>query len=237
MSTTLAIWLLTTSCLGCGHRTAVDLTPTVAVCEVSNRETNALRQTIEVLEHGARPRSRDKAARLLRKFDERSHPEIVAAWVNALRNDCAGKVREEAAESLSKLSFCEAVVHESLVFAADHDPDRGTRHAAKRGLKRLSRRCVGDCDVCGPASSIVPSEQAVTTIVPAESTLEPLPSSSEKLPVPLPDDSMPVELIPVPDSRLESPVSPPSAEPDLEGPAMGNNNNARVISSRRGPTN
>ena len=135
MFTTLGFLLLSTSCLGCGHGTTLVVAPTVAVR--NSAETKAVSETIALLEHGSRPGVRDKAARLWRKFDELRHPEIVAALVNALRNDSAGRVRTEAAVSLGSLSPCAAIVHESLRVAAESDAHWGTRLAAKHALKRL----------------------------------------------------------------------------------------------------
>lgn len=229
MLTTLGLAFLSTFCLGCGHRAAAETTPAVAIQDSCEGDSKAVREWIEILEHGSRPRIRDKAARLLRKFDRRAHPEIVAALINALRNDCAGKVREEAAESLAKLSVREAIVHENLAIAAERDPHRGTRRAAKRGLKRLSRRCVDDCEICGPRSSIVPTERFELPNSTPEGLLEPLPSSAPA-PIPPADDSVPVEPIPVPENRLDSPRVSPPLEPDLEGPTMGSRR--RAISSR-----
>lgn len=98
-------------------------------------------------------RQRDNAAHALRKFDWECHPEMLASLSRALLSDCEEEVREEAAETLAKLSPppCVPEVHAALARAAECDPDHATRKWARRGLARIEDGCKADCGICEPA--------------------------------------------------------------------------------------
>lgn len=190
--------------MGCGHPRARAV---VVACEPCAVPTTAAVREIDVLEHAPRWRDRERAARDLRSFDRDRHPEVVAALVNALRNDCAPEVREEAAVSLGRIEACVAIAHETLRRAADLDPDLPTRKAARRALKRLDRRCAGDCAVCDGAA-VVGAPQGV--IVPGPTSEEPALAA--------PTDAPPSDLpMPLPEAIPDN--GPTTDNPDLEPPS------------------
>src|SRR5689334_19738535 len=67
-------------------------------------------------------KDRDRAARALRHYDWACHPEIVAALATAMLHDRCEEVREESAESLTKLAPCMGLAHSALAIAAKADP-------------------------------------------------------------------------------------------------------------------
>ncbi len=138
--------LLTQVALGwTGHHA-----PRSACCDVCGVETFAVATQIRILQTHPNWRERDDAAHELRDFDWRCHPEIPAALVNALLHDCEEEVREESAQTLTKIAPCVPEVHAALVYAAQCDPDHATRKWARRALRNLDKRCIAACDICGP---------------------------------------------------------------------------------------
>src|SRR5512135_3191626 len=121
-----------------------------ARCDVCGVETAAVTDQIIRMQKSPNWRARDNAAHALRKFDWRCHPEVVEALAYTLLHDCEEEVREEAAQSLTKMAPCLAVAHEALNRAADDDADHSTRCWARKGLRALGGRCEGTCKVCGP---------------------------------------------------------------------------------------
>ena len=107
--------------------------------------------------------------------------------------DPSDDVREEAAESLEKMAACVPAAHEALSRAASGDPDHGVRKEARKALAALGRRCIADCQVCGP--------------LPTGSVIQG--------PTIIPPDWMPI-LAPGPFARPASPRRPPADEPQLE---------------------
>jgi hypothetical protein len=105
---------------------------------------------VNTLQSHPRWRVRDNAAHALRKYDWRCHPEILSALAAAMLTDCEEEVREESAESLTKISPapCSVETHAALWQAAEGDPDHATRKWARRGLERVSKSCAGPCDAC-----------------------------------------------------------------------------------------
>jgi hypothetical protein len=189
--------------VGCGHHRVAAPVATFEPCAVP---TIAIVSEIDRLEHAPRWRDRDRAARDLRRFDWHREPQVVAALVNALRNDCEPEVREEAAESLGRIQACVAVAHVALRRAADCDPDLCTRKAARRALKRLDRRCAGDCPVCEGTPIDATPQVIVGPAVPAEE-----PALSAPTDAPPPDRPLPLpEAIPS--------GGPATDAPDLEPP-------------------
>ena len=93
---------------------------------------------------------RRKAARSLRAYDWRRHPEAVEALAAAVRSDRQCLVRQEAAASLGKMRPCLVEAHEALACAAENDSSLIARHAAKKALKAIGKGCVEPCDACGP---------------------------------------------------------------------------------------
>jgi len=126
---------------------------------------------------------RKQVAHDLQDFNWRHHPEIVPAVSFSLLNDPHKKVRAQAARTLMKLGACDGLAHAALAEAAEHDSHLWTRHWSKKALKRLDRRCLTDCPICGPlpASSGViierPDPRELGTIPPEY--LEPEPREYE----------------------------------------------------------
>jgi hypothetical protein len=206
---------------------AVSVTPqpvgVVGCCDACGVREAAVLFEIKKLETFPDRKSRDHAAKALRKYDWRCHPEAVAALVTALLNDCDGEVREEAAESLAKMAPCLPEAHAALQKAAACDPHHATRKWARRGLKALGRRCQGDCKICGPSSSVVipgPAAVGEPALVPEAFApppaveVSPLVPRAEPAPAPPADPAAP-PLVPPADlpAPLPEAASPPPADP------------------------
>jgi hypothetical protein len=215
-------FLAASTVLGVGHHAGGP-----GCCDVCGVEKAEVLATIARLQTCPDWRVRDDAAHDLRKFDWRCHPEIVAALSVALLKDCEEEVREEAAQSLSKMRTCLPIAHEALSKAARCDPDCATRLWARWGLKTFGRRCAADCDVCGPSvvgggpppllPGPVPSPDQLAPTVPGPAlgpgeVLAPLPSDSGVAPPleapALPPGSSPFSTSPTP--------PPPPPSPGLE---------------------
>ena len=185
-------------------------TPRGACCEGCAGRFSALQAQIRTLRTSPRWKARDDAAGGLRKFDWRRHPEAVFALRDALLADPKDDVREEAAESLKKMGACVPMVHEALSLAASSDPEEDVRDEARDALKSIGKRCVVQCQVCGPPPAGPVSTRARTvptdwlpilapgqgafpsTPTPALESgpaLEPIPPAT--LPPPLPDADVP----------------------------------------------
>ena len=201
-ATVSAVLLLASSvgALHCSH----DKRP--SECTICAEETPAVLQQITRLESCSGWMARRKAARALRKYDWRCHPEAAEALADALMNDDCGLVRQEAAESLAKMRPCLPEVHAAVARAAKCDSSLLTRCWAKKALKSLGKACVETCSICGPGS---PGEgDAVSPLVPGT---VPMPMDSTVKPLP------PTRMI-VP--RTPSGVSPfnPGVNPPLPSP-------------------
>jgi hypothetical protein len=197
-----------------GHRSARP----AACCDACGMETAAVAAQISVLQTCPNWRVRDNAAHDLRKFDWRCHPQVASALAAALVNDREEEVREEAAQSLTKLAPRLPEVHAALRYAADRDPDHATRRWARKGLKALGGPCMGTCALCGTTAGPVVIE-APTVVAPAT----PAPAGAPEPGLLPPADPSP----PLPPPAAEPgsrPASPPPAEvpaplPD-EAPAL-----------------
>lgn len=185
-------------------------------------------------------RARDNAAHALAKFDWKCHPEIVPVLVNALLRDCEEEVREEAAESLTKLAPCLPEVHAALERAARCDPDHATRKQAARGLKALANGCEAPCNVCGPqpAGLIVPvpahlgthpewrgsfDEPVYEPYVPGYGGPigpSPLSPSPYRRAIPLDPYDPPLQSTPMPYNEYDEPASPLDRLPALPSPSV-----------------
>jgi hypothetical protein len=178
-------------------------------CDECGAKSAAVRKEIQILRTSRKKGDREDAAEDLRKFDWRRHPEAVLALCDALVLDPSDDVREEAAESLGKMAPCVPAAHEALSRAASRDPDHGVRKEARKAMTAMTamgRRCIADCQVCGPLpdSSVIqgptiippdwmpilspgPFARPVPTPTPAEEPqLEPLPPTLPNV-SPLPD--------------------------------------------------
>ena len=195
-----------------------------ADCERCGVNSAFVLEEVVQLQNNPSWRVRERMANTLRRIDWRCHPEVVGALSFSLLHDCEDEVREEAAETLARLAkegACDPAMHESLAKAARSDRDRATRIKARRGLKNLSKRCRGTCNVCEPSMTevIVPGS---TVIVPGEilvpsKNFMPLPEPSEGLTPIDPAETEPVtpaRIQPIPslDSRV-APVSGPQVTP------------------------
>ena len=151
-----------TAALGCsfGGRSA-DVQSVVAMrCDTCGVQPSRVDCLILTLQSNPRWRSRDDAAHELRSFDWRCHPEILIALTQAMLLDCENEVREEAAESLTKIEPvpCTPEVHAAMARVVECDRDFCTRKWAKRGLARLGRRCSAECATCDLAPTGFVSE-------------------------------------------------------------------------------
>jgi len=127
-----ALVLLTQLSIACGHKHAV-----VATCCDCQEDSAKVERLIHCLQTSHLWKVRDDAAHDLRQFSWKCHPGIVEALAGSLLNDCHEEVREEAAQSLTKLAPCHPAAYFALDSAACRDRDGATRHQAKRGLKAL----------------------------------------------------------------------------------------------------
>jgi hypothetical protein len=166
-----------------------------------------LQAEIRILRTSPRWKARDAAAEALRKYDWRRHPEAVFALRDALLLDPKDDVREEAAESLKKMAPALPMIHEALIQASSVDPEDDVRDEARDALKAIGKRCVVECQACGPPRAgqvvhrsqsippewlpiLVPNQGAFQTPVPdAGPLLEAIPPST--LPRALPDSDLP----------------------------------------------
>lgn len=206
ITATVSAVLLVVSSVGglhCGHDKVRE------ECTVCALETSAVQEQIARLQSCSGWMARRKAARTLRKFDWKYHPEAAEALAGALLNDDCGLVRQEAAESLARMRPCLASVHEAVARAAKCDASLLTRCWAKKALKSLDKSCVEACSICGPGD---PAE--------GDEVLPLVPRSA-----PLPMDS---EVEPLPPTRMGVPGNPaelspfsPGASPPLPSPAAG----------------
>lgn len=126
---------------------------------------------------------RRKAARSLRVYDWRRHPEAAEALAGAVLNDSQSLVRQEAATSLGRMKPCLPAAHEALAFAAEEDPSLIARCAAKKALKAVGKGCTGACDVCeaGPSEFLSPGPSVTDELIvpsPLETSIEPLEPTS-----------------------------------------------------------
>jgi hypothetical protein len=153
--------------------------------------------------------ARRKAARALRKFDWKCHPEAAEALAGALLNDDCGLVRQEAAESLSRMRPCLAVVHEAVARAAKCDSSLLTRCWAKKALKSLSKACTDTCSICGPGGPVDGND--ALPLVPGSAPL-PMDSAVEPL--------APARMV-VPGNPSEVSPFSPGVRPLLPSPAHG----------------
>ncbi|MCA1686119.1 MAG: HEAT repeat domain-containing protein, partial [Planctomycetia bacterium] len=161
------------------------------------------------LQTSSRPETREDAAHDLREVDWRCHPEVLGALAYSLLHDGDEEVREEAAESLTKMRACVPVVHAALSQAATLDPDGPTRREARRGLRNFVRHCDGACKLCGTTVT------ATRVVVPGPSVPRPLDDlpASPPLPPPPPLDS---SVTPPPPTEL-TPLPPGEPKPDADG--------------------
>jgi len=201
---------------GHGHHKA-----RVEECDRCGERDAQLVATLMTLQTCPQWRERDDAAHDLRDYDWRIHPEVVEALSFALLNDPEEEVREEAAESLTKMAPGLPVAHAALSRAAKCDRDLATRHWAKKGLKALPGPCESACQVCGPdalgepglsgpivGETIFPGAPLVpgkTVIGPgfgagveSITPLPPLDSAITSDPIPMPPSESPRELAPIP---------------------------------------
>lgn len=203
--------ILAQSVLETGHHA-----PKLGCCDECGVEKAAILEQIVRLQTCPNWRDRDRAAHALRRCDWRCHPEVVEVLALALLKDCHEEVREEAAESLTKMAPCLPVAHEALSRAANLDRDHSTRRWARRGLKRLAHRCEGACKVCGPiAERPIPGETVIGPPIFLAPGKERAPSIESSVKPPANDPAAPSlpEAIPGP--------SPSEAAPKLEGPITG----------------
>jgi len=204
--------------LPCGHDKVRE------ECTICALETSAVQEQITRLESCSGWMARRRAARALRKYDWKCHPEAAEALAGALLNDDCGLVRQEAAESISKMRPCLPVVHEAVVRAAKCDSSLLTRCWAKKAVKSLGKACVEACSICGPGDPVEGDESLPlvprSAPLPMDSAVEPLPPARMVVPG-TPSEVSPFRpgiSPPVPSPAPGSGSLPP---PDLdEGPVL-----------------
>ena len=193
-------------------------------CTICAGETSAVHEQITRLESCSGWMARRRAARALRKYDWKRHPEAAESLAEALLNDDCGLVRQEAAESLSRMRPCLPVVHEAVARAANCDTSLLTRCWAKKALKSLGKACVESCSICGPGHDAEGDESLPlvprAAPLPMDSTVEPLPPAQMIVP------GTPSEVSPF-NPRVSPPLPSPApgsatlTPPDLdEGPVL-----------------
>lgn len=198
----------------------------VAECSDCGAEQAAVQEKVDKLRTSSHWIARRKAARSLRGYDWRRHPEAVEALADAVRCDRQCLVRQEAAESLGKMKPCLPVAHETLARAAEADPSLIARCAAKKALKAVGKSCVEPCDVCEgdvefgdeipplldePGFSPLPALPEGSSVVP-ETSLEPLAPTSFSTPIP---PLTPSPVVPADDAGFPArpPIGPSRFDP------------------------
>jgi hypothetical protein len=201
-----------------------------ACCTTCGAMSAELAGLIQQLQTDPNWKDRKAAARELRQYDWKCHPEAAQALAAALLCDCDDAVRRQSAHSLKVMKPCLPGVHEALARAAACDRLL-TRIWARCGLKAIGKRCTGACAICGPAPTAagqVVVEEPGGAPIPVEviePPLEPVPVSPPLAPPagtiePPPAEPAPAEMPPVPPAA--SPFAPrPMArrQPDAERPA------------------
>ncbi|SIO67601.1 HEAT repeat-containing protein [Singulisphaera sp. GP187] len=225
----------------------------VGACDRCGEKNGDILATVSRLQTAPRWRDRDDAAHDLRDFDWRCHPEIVGALAYTLLNDPEEEVREEAAESLTKMAPCLPEAHAALSQAAENDRDYATRHWARKGLKALRGRCEGTCEVCEPGTSgaiVLPTTILGETfapglpMIPGKTLGEPRFESSVESFTPLtpgpldsPVESMPlapVEASPIPpDESGDMSLEPLPLEPPGPSAARSTPKTARPVETKK----
>ncbi|MDR3636265.1 MAG: HEAT repeat domain-containing protein [Isosphaeraceae bacterium] len=185
-----------------------------STCAACGVEKSAMFDQIERLQTSPNWREREKAAHALRRFDWRCHPEVAEVLATALLTDRHEEVREESAQSLTKMAPCVPIVHTALNRAASLERDRATRHWAKKGLKALNHRCDAPCAACG--GPVVAGPVRIERVLPV------VPSAPEKVLPPAVDS----RVEPVPSEPVPKPATPQLDEPRLE-PATSSNDRPR----------
>ena len=207
----------------------------VACCEGCGGQPSSLQNAIRVLRTSPKWKARDDAADALRKFDWRRHPEAVLALCDALLLDPKDDVREEAAESLKKMAPCVPMAHAALSQAAASDPEDDVREEARDALKSIGKRCVVECQVCGPptAGAVVHGPAAIP---PDWMPILAPDRGAFPSPAPVPDTSPVLEAIPpttippttVPNASPLSDTPPPPPTPYVPAGPVSSRGRSRV---------
>jgi hypothetical protein len=208
--------------------------PKPASCDECGARSSAVRKEIQILRTSRKKGDREDAAENLRKFDWRRHPEAVLALSDALVLDPSDDVREEAAESLGKMAPCVPAAHEALSRAASRDPDHDVRKKARKAMGALGRRCIADCQVCGPLPT-GPVIQGPSTIPPDWMPIVSPGPFNRPAPTPAPADEPRLEPLPptLPNASPLSDVPPPPPTPvRMEGPVGANVRRPGSVTSR-----
>jgi hypothetical protein len=169
-------------------------------CSLCCEENPLVQEQIERLQSCSGWIARRKAARALRKYDWKCHPEAAEALAEALQHDRNCLVRQEAAESLAKMRPCLPTVHEAVMKVVKCDSSLLTRLRAKKALKAIGKSCVEACSVCGNADEVIIDGPLPSPITPGTAP-RPLDSSVE----------------PLPPGRMEVPENPSELSPFTPG--------------------
>lgn len=218
-----AVVLLAASAIGCsfGHHERVYPT-SVSECDSCGIAPSRVYALIETLQTHPRWRTRDAAAHELRDFDWRCHPEILAALSTAMLTDCENEVREEAAESLTKIqpAPCSPEVHAALARTAECDRDWCTRKWARKGMARLDDRCQAACNVCEltPTGYMPPPRPLFGRFLLPRNNAFLAPGARVDMPISEPTIVSPPEIIETVPPNLGEYTPPPPVEPSLITP-------------------
>jgi hypothetical protein len=209
-------WIVAQSATGChGREAKASVVPLSARVERPGDAPVVIRDIV-ALQRSPRWRDRDRAAIALRRVDWRRHPEVVGALAFSMLHDPEEEVREEAAESLTRMRPCLPEAREALRQAAN-DRDSTTRKWARRGLAALSKECAVPCDHCQDASPVLEPPGTVLSEVPR--VIEPL-NAPPPPPVPFAAPGGEPAFRPIPDS-IESNVPAPGDLEPLPPPSSG----------------
>ncbi|MCS6851052.1 MAG: HEAT repeat domain-containing protein [Gemmataceae bacterium] len=192
-----------------------------------------VQELIVIVKTDASDKRREEAARELRNFDGKSHPEVTAILIDVLMNDCKANVRAEAAESLGKLRPVTPEAGWALQQAAANDPSLKVRWQARTALIQCQLSGLKMPKVDGPALPATPGGGPPVIVEPgARLAPTPAPGGDPVPPVVVPTSprspgSAPATPV-VPSSRPSKPLrpvpapAPTTTEPPLlpSGPAI-----------------
>ena len=190
-----------------------------AVCSDCGVRSGTILDLVVILQKAPDWHRRERAAHDLRRVDWHCHPDVVGALAYSLLNDPEGEVREEAAESLAKMRPNDPGAIEALKRAAGCDPYRQARRAAIRGLNAYSLADRGVIRPDGPLAvtgrlMFMPARLIQQHVI--------LPPGILRRPIVVPGVTIESAPILVPETVIDTPISPtprelepiPSAQPD-----------------------
>ena len=182
-----------------------------SVCSDCGVRSNVILDLVVILQKSPDWHRRERAAHDLRRVDWRCHPEVVGALAYSLLNDPNGEVREEAAESLTKMRPDDPSAIEALKRAAGCDRYRPARRAARRGVDAYNLAARGVIRPNGPLAMtgrlmLLPTRMIQQHVI--------LPPGVLRRPIVMPGVTIESAPIAPPETVIETPISPPPAALD-----------------------